>query len=139
MHTKTKGSIAEMAIAARLLQDGWKVLLPIGENNRYDLVAERGGKFVRIQVKYVTPKNGVLDVNCRSSNNWSVLHYSPEEIDAIGVYGSNDGATYFIPVNKINRSSFKLRITETKNKQVRGIHGAKNYSSSIVLAGNSKD
>jgi Holliday junction resolvase len=43
MHTKTKGTIAEMAVVACLLEKGWKVLLPVGENQRYDLVAERGG------------------------------------------------------------------------------------------------
>jgi hypothetical protein len=48
MHIKTKGYIAEMYVAVRLIEDGWRVLNPIGENNRYDLVAERGGKFIRI-------------------------------------------------------------------------------------------
>jgi len=48
---------------------GYKVLLPYGENSRYDMVAEKDNKFLRIQVKYTTPKNGVLEVNCRSSNN----------------------------------------------------------------------
>ena len=90
MHIKTKGYIAEMYVAACLIEDGWKVLMPVGENNRYDLVAERGGKFIRIQVKYVTPKGGALEVNCRSSNNWSVLHYTAEEIDVIAVFNSDN-------------------------------------------------
>ncbi len=86
MHKKTKGSIAELAVAAHLMSDGWRVLLPYGENTRYDLVAEKDGKFMRVQVKYVTPKNGKLYVNCRSSNNWSVLPYTAQEIDLIAVY-----------------------------------------------------
>ena len=32
----------------------------------------------------------VLDVNCRSSNNWSVLPYNKKEIDAMAVYNAND-------------------------------------------------
>lgn len=117
MDKKTKGYIAETYVAARLIEDGWRVLNPIGENNRYDLVAERDGRFIRIQVKYVTPKNGALDVNCRSSNNWSVLHYSAKEIDVIAAYNGKTKDIYYIPVSKINRSSFKLRIEPTKNKQ----------------------
>ena len=41
MHTKTKGKIAEMMVSAKLMALGWKVLLPFGENSRYDLVAEK--------------------------------------------------------------------------------------------------
>ena len=64
MHKKTKGSVAELFVAARLMNEGWRVLVPYGENTRYDLVGERDGKFVRIQVKYVHPKRGALYVNC---------------------------------------------------------------------------
>lgn len=127
MHKKTKGDIAELAVASRLMDKGWKVLFPYGENSRYDLVIEQKGKFLRVQVKYVTPKKGVLDVNCRSSNNWSVLHYTPEEIDIIAVYNSFDASIYFIPVHKINRSSFKLRLEHSKNNQKLHVHLAKDF------------
>lgn len=128
MHKKIKGDLAEMAVAARLIEEGWRVLFPVGETNRYDLVAERNGKFVRIQVKYVTPKNGVLDVNCRSSNDWSVLHYTSEEIDMIAAYNAHDKLIYFIPVNKINHNLFKLRLEKTKNNQKLKIHRAEDFT-----------
>ena len=117
MHKKTKGSIAELAVAARLMRDGWRVLLPYGENTRYDLVAERKGRFVRIQVKYVTPKEGKLTVNCRSSNNWSVLPYTAAEIDAIAVYEAGSGAIYYVPVGDIRQNEMILRLAPTKNRQ----------------------
>ena len=117
IHIKTKSCIAEMYVVARLIGDGWKILNPIGENNRHDLIAERKGKFIIIQVKYVTPNNGVLNVNCRSNNNWSVLHYSSEEIDVIAVFNSENKSIYYIPVLDINHSLFKLRIKPAKNKQ----------------------
>lgn len=129
MHKKTKGTIAEMSVAAHLIENGWHVSLPIGENNRYDLVAERDGRFARIQVKYVTPKNGALEVNCKSSNNWSVLHYTAKEIDVIAVYDGCKKSIYFVPVGKINRSSFKIRIDESKNNQKIKVHSAKEFLS----------
>ena len=127
MHIKTKGYIAELYVTARLIEDGWRVLNPVGENHRYDLVAEKEGTFIRIQVKYVTPKNGVLAVNCRSSNNWSVLHYSAKEIDMIAVFNSENKSIYYIPVSKINRSLFKLRLSPAKNKQKAKIHLAEEF------------
>ena len=117
MHKKANGSIAELAVATRLVREGWRVLLPYGENTRYDLVAERGGRFVRIQVKYTTPKAGVLPVNCCSSNNWSVLQYTPEEIDIIAVYNSQDERIYFVPVTQLPKGNMKLRLDPPKNNQ----------------------
>lgn len=128
MHKKVKGTIAELAVAQRLIEDGWRVSQPIGENHRYDLVAEHDGKFVRIQVKYVTPKNGALNVNCRSSNNWSVLHYSADEIDIIAAYDAASRRIYFVPVSQINHSLITLRLEETKNNQKAKINLAENFT-----------
>lgn len=128
---KGKGEIAELAVASKLVGDGWKVLFPFGEDSRYDLVAEKSGRFVRVQVKYVTPKNGALNTNCRSSNNWSVLHYSPEDIDAIAVYDADSKNIYFIPSDKMNSSAFKLRLVPAKNNQKNRINIASNFSSLI--------
>ena len=127
MHKKTKGSIAEMAVAYRLLKMGWNILFPFGENNRYDLVAERNGKFVKVQVKYVTPRNGTLDVNCKSSNNWSVDKYTAKQIDFIAAYNSNSGEIYFVSSAKLNSSRIKLRMKPTKNKQRISINKAKDF------------
>lgn len=127
MHKKTKGEIAEMFVAARLMKAGFRVLFPVGENNRYDLVAERNNKFVRIQVKYADPRQGALRVSCRSSNNWSVLHYSEDEIDMIAAYNPRDDSVYFISVKDINRTLITLRLEPTKNNQKAKINFAENY------------
>ena len=128
MHKKTKGSIAELAVATRLVKEGWRVLLPYGENTRYDLVAERQGRFVRIQVKYATPKAGVLPVNCCSSNNWSVLPYTPEEIDVIAAYNSQDERIYFVPVTQLPKGHMKLRLDPPKNNQRAKVRYATQFS-----------
>lgn len=128
MHKKTKGSIAEMVVAAKLMEKEWKVLFPFGENCRYDLVAEKDGKFVRVQVKYVTPRNGALDVGCKSSNNWNVDKYTAEQVDFIAVYDSQNKDVYFVPSSKFNSSSIILRLSKTKNNQRVGIKKAENFS-----------
>lgn len=127
MHTKTKGLIAELKFAAHLVADGWNVFLPLGENCRYDLVAEKKNKFIRLQVKYVTPKNGGLDINCSSSNNWSVLPYQINEIDYIVAFDSHSNDIYFLPIEEITKYKFKLRLVGSKNNQNRGIHMAEKY------------
>ena len=128
MHAKTKGSIAELQVCADLTRRGWKILIPYGENQRYDLVAEKEGKFVRIQVKYVTPRNGVLIVNCRSSNNWSTQSYSADQIDFIATYNPENGGVYYVPVSEIRRQTMILRVAPSKNNQKAKVRYAKAYA-----------
>jgi hypothetical protein len=127
MHKKTKGAIAELAVAAKLLKEGWSVLFPFGENHRYDLVGEKDGKFLRVQVKYISPSNGSLTISCKSSNNWSVDKYTSKEVDFIAAYDSASGNIYFIPSSKLNSSAIVLRLNAAKNKQKAGINEAREF------------
>ncbi len=124
--TKQKGDIAEAFITFLLKQKGFNVLIPWGEDVRYDLVAEKNGVFKRIQVKYVTPKNGVLEVAIRSANNYITIHYLPKDVDIIAVYSPQNNKAYFIPLNK-NKKVYKLRLATTKNNQKKKVVMASEY------------
>jgi len=104
------------------------VLVPYGENNRYDLVAENDGKFIRIQVKYVTPKSGALYVNCRSSNNWSVLPDTADQIDVIAVFNPRDSETSYVPVAQMRKGAMQLRLDPPKNKQQASVRYARAFN-----------
>jgi len=132
--TKQKGDIAEAYVTYLLKQNGFNVLVPWGEDNRYDLVTEKKGIFKRIQVKYVTPKNGVLEVPIRSSNNYNIIHYSSNDLDIIAAYSPEQNKIYFIPINGIkNKSVCKLRLTATKNRQKKLVVMASKYESRFDL------
>jgi Holliday junction resolvase-like predicted endonuclease len=132
--TKQKGDIAEAFVTFLLKKKGFNVLLPWGEDNRYDLVVEKKGVFKRIQVKYVTPKNGVLEVSLRSSNNYKVIHYTPKDIDIIAAYSPQQEKVYFIPRDMINNKSLcKLRLAPTKNKQKKKVIMASEYEARFDL------
>lgn len=66
--TKQKGDIAEAYVLYLLKQNGFNVFIPWGEDNRYDLIVEKNGLFKRVQVKYVSSRNGVLEIPFRSVN-----------------------------------------------------------------------
>ena len=132
MHTKNKGKIAELMVGARLMELGWTILNPICENTRYDLVAEKDGKFIRVQIKYVTPNRNILHINCKSSNNWSVLTYTPKEIDMLAAYDSLSKKIYFIPAAKLNTSSIKIRLKPSKNKQLKKINCARDFEALVL-------
>jgi len=132
--TKQKGDIAEAFVTYLLKQNGFNVLIPWGEDNRYDLVSEKNGVFKRIQVKYVTPKDGVVEVRARSCNNYNIIRYSPKDIDIIAAYSSEHHKVYFVPLNGIkHRSTYKLRLRPTKNKQKKFVVMASKYESRLDL------
>lgn len=132
--TKQKGDVAEAFVTYLLKQNGFSVLVPWGEDNRYDLVTEKNGVFKRIQVKYATPKNGAVEVRARSCNNYNIIRYSPKDIDIIAVYSSGSNKVYFIPLSGIgDRSTCNLRLEPTKNKQKKFIVLASKYESRFDL------
>jgi hypothetical protein len=132
--TKQKGDIAEAYVMFFLKKHGFTVLLPFGEDTRYDIVTEKNGVFKRIQVKYVTSRNGILEVPMRSCNNHQIIHYSSSHIDILAAYEPKFNKVYFIPLkNNINRSSYKLRLVPAKNKQKKYIHSASRFESNFSV------
>jgi len=127
MHTKLKGDIGELIVAQQLLKRGWHVAFPYGENLKYDLVAEKEGEFKRIQVKAVFSRKGVLHINCRSSNNWSVVHYKSTDFEILAAVDLETSKVYFIPSNRLRKSLIDLRLTPTKNCQKKRINFANDF------------
>ena len=126
--TKQKGLQAEIYVAYLLIQHGFRVLRPFGEDARYDLVSEKRGIFKRIQVKHVSLRNGTLEVPLRSANNYQTIYYSPDDIDVIAAYNPENLKVYFIPRCAItNRSCLKLRLTDCKNGQRRRVVWAADF------------
>lgn len=48
------GQITELKCQLFLVEQGFNVLIPMGNHQKYDLVIERNGKFTRIQIKHAS-------------------------------------------------------------------------------------
>lgn len=128
--TKRKGDIGEAKILAEALNRGYKVALPVGEDWRYDLIVLRKGKLERVQCKYVESDGDVVTIPCRSSNNWSTLKYTPDELDWIAVFDRTTDKCYFVPSSLLGehgRATISLRLNVSKNGQLKGILWAKDF------------
>lgn len=116
---------------------GYNVLVPCGDYSQYDLVVERNGKFERVQVKSVTPKDGKLCVHTKSmtfdkeqstNNRSKQVKYSAGDFDWLAAYDLENDEVYFIPANLVvNRTSFALRLSDTKNGQIANVRFAKDF------------
>jgi hypothetical protein len=70
-NNKTIGERSEAIIMAKLLEVGYGVLMPFGDNRRYDLVIEDAdGKFYRIQCKTARLMNGGACVNFATASTY---------------------------------------------------------------------
>lgn len=51
------GLTTEIRCQLYLIEQGFNVLIPMGNYQKYDIVVEKNGKFTRIQVKHATEKD----------------------------------------------------------------------------------
>ena len=116
-----------------LVGAGYDVLLPYGENVRYDLVIDDGVQLARVQCKTGRLRKGAVVFHTASTYghhpNPNVIkrHYLGE-VDYFGVFCPETGGIYLVPIEETpNRSSANLRIDPPRNNQLRRVRFAANY------------
>lgn len=130
-NSKRIGNITEVEVMLAFLKNGYNVLTPYGDCERYDFVVDNSGKFIRIQVKtsHVSEDGGKIVFSTSSTNksDGQYIHYSysKEEIDYFAT--TNDNKVYLIPVEDSSSRTTSLRLLPTKNGQTQGIRWAKDY------------
>lgn len=127
--THVKGIIGEMEFTIHLLKKGYTILKPINPNSSYDLVIEKDGLYKRLQIKYLTPRNGRLRVEFDRPRRKKTGLYQERGVDAMGIYDSFNNTFYLIPLEKFMRKSgIWIRIAQAKNNQIKNIHKGSDYS-----------
>lgn len=131
---KTKGDLAELKVAADLIERGYRVAIPFGEDNDFDLILCRGNKLERVQVKYTRSNGEVIAVKCYSDSltNGRVRQtkrYTAATIDWLAVYDATTSRCFYIQASDLGsgKSGLHLRLVKTKNCQRRGIRYAEDY------------
>lgn len=131
-HTKTKGDYGVLKAKLSLFENGFLICNPETEHAPFDLVAYKNGKFIRVQVKYITAKDGKIFFTPRTSYSDSKGSYSnvynKADIDYFIIYcPSTDKCYYIRAIDAFCETSFTLRLVPPKNNQTKGINYAKDY------------
>lgn len=134
-----KGAAAEAAIAASVLELGFTVLRPLCEGRRYDLVVDLEPRLLRVQCKLARHQGGALVVCLRTNRctpaGYVSTSYTPEEVDAIGVYAPDLRHCFLVPISEAcDRRAMHLRLEPAKNNQAEGIKWAEDYALESTLA-----
>ena len=94
-----KGDLAELKIAADLVERGYRIAIPFGEDNDFDLILIRENQLERVQVKY-TKSNGkfvIVRTRSHSLTNGQVKRtklYTAKMIEWIAVYDQTSDCCY---------------------------------------------
>ena len=129
-NSKAIGDVTQAQVLAALIRRGKKVLLPFGDNFRYDLVVEEDGGFTRIQCKTGKFSRGAIVFAVASSqyHRGGKRRSYHGQIDAFGVFCPDNRKTYIIPLRDLPLvREAKLRLEAPRNSQARGIRWAAQY------------
>jgi hypothetical protein len=113
-----------------LVGKGYFVSIPFGENHRYDLLVDDGGRILRVQVKTGRLRRDVIEYSCSSSHTHrGGTHARPYfgQADVIAVYCPQNGKVYLVPEEEFVASRAHLRLTAPANNQRRGIRWASRF------------
>jgi len=131
---KQKGDLAELKVAADLIERGCRLSIPFGEDCDYDLIADCEGLLHRVQVKFTESDGCRILVRCRSHSltNGKVRqtkHYTAEMVDWIAVYDRTTDRCYYCPSSELGegRCELSLRLTPARNSQRLRIRNAADY------------
>ena len=137
--TKWKGDATEALILGRLLDAGIQVLIPWGDNARFDLVAVIGATFLRIQCKTGRQRNGYVSfITCGVGRDGNRYRYLPGEIDYYAVRCLETQAIYLVPYEEAGPSALPhLRVEPPRpnsrgGRQVARIRWAAKYEAEVV-------
>jgi PD-(D/E)XK endonuclease len=105
-HPKDVGDRTTLAVMLALRHVGYRLLVPFGENTRYDLVVDDGSRLAKVQCKSGRLRAGVV--------TWSMCsnyahHRHPRavrrdylgDVDYFGVYCPETCGVYLIPIEDI--------------------------------------
>ncbi|MCI8378585.1 MAG: hypothetical protein HFH72_08710 [Lachnospiraceae bacterium] len=113
---KIKGLTTELLCQYYITSLGYNISIPLGEDCKYDLIADFDVVLTRIQIKSCLEKeNGIL-INLRSvslsSENPVIRTYSKNDIDFFGTFYKDN--MYLIPVEECGTSSKLLSFNSSK-------------------------
>ena len=129
-HPVDVGLRSEAAILSELVRRGYSVLVPFGVNQRYDLVLDLDGRFVRAQCKTGRLRNGAVLFSTQSiRTNRTQIEFRGYrgEAEYFLVYCPANAGIYAVPVDETPARQMSLRVSPSQNGQAVGVNLASEY------------
>jgi PD-(D/E)XK endonuclease len=137
-HPKDIGDRTQLAVMLALRDAGYAVLVPFGENTRYDLVIDNDEELARVQCKTGRLRQGAIrfaTCSCygHHANPKTARRPYGDEIDYFAVYCPETEGVYLVPIADVPvKVLAALRVTPARNSQQQRIREARNYQLATV-------
>lgn len=107
LSSKQIGTITEYKCMTYIMELGYNVSVPIGENSKYDFIIDTGDALIKVQCKHSTVlNNGSFEFSCETTriNATSVkcCTYTKHDIDYFCTWYNN--VCYLVPVEECGRA-----------------------------------
>ena len=130
-HPVDVGDRTEAIVIAALIRRGYRVLRPLSSNQRYDLVLDLDGRFLRVQCKTGRLRHGAIVFSarsCRSNRTGTYVRSYTDEADVFIVHCPETDRIYAVPVGDSGvLKAVSLRVTAPANGQSKGIRWAADH------------
>ncbi len=134
--TSVTGTIGELAVIAAILKEGFDVFKEVTNSSDIDLVALKGDRFVRVQVKTasVSHRGGAAVFPLRKGGKES---FRGDEFDVMALYIVEKDIVLFASMKELmqNKTGFSVRLSPPRNGAEKGIRQLENYLSFTISAG----
>ena len=135
--TNQKGATAEAKVAAAATVAGIGVAKPFNDE-RYDLIFDRGDRLVRVQCKWARKIGDVivgrLYTTRRGREGLINRKYVAGELEAFALYCPDNDTCYWLPATAfVDRRSVHLRLSASRNNQSVGVNWAQDYEFGATL------
>jgi hypothetical protein len=112
-NTKNRGDETEAKIIATLLEHGFTVSLPFGDNDKYDLIVDDSGSLYRVQCKTAWQnKPNTIRFNTHSQTTRERTYHEEtyhDEVDAFIIRYPEDDSIYWIDIQNATSQKMELR------------------------------
>lgn len=129
-HPVDVGHRAEAAILSELVKRGYHVLLPFGVNQRYDLILDCDGRFLRAQCKSGRYRAGAIQfsaMSTQSNTKETRTRGYAGQVDLFIVYCAENQRVYVIPAEEVPAAGMFLRVDPPRNNQRKRVRWASDY------------
>jgi Protein of unknown function (DUF3257). len=128
-----KGDVGVAYTIARLTELGWTVGVLLTEHARYDLLAEKNGKFIKVQVRYVVSEKDRIPVKLvskwRTSSGNKRIVRQQGDYDILAVFCPCTKKVYFVSEQELgtNLTGITLRLKPTNKANGRKVRMADDF------------
>ena len=111
-----KGKLGEMIVQKALLKSGYNLFLPLAENGKIDLIAEKDNIFFRIQIKVLSETStGSKFLPVRKLSHSKTTHkvflYSKKDIDLFCGVDLDTEDIFLVPVEVTEKYTAQVSLT----------------------------